>query len=71
MLEGEAWCDILSKGHRLHQLEQTSEALGFVGASTLAGSKPRKAGFTVRAVLTMATPRPKAEERKEHSRVYI
>lgn len=47
-----------------------SEALGFVGVSA-AGSKPREAGFTGRAVLTMATPRPKSEERKEHSTVYI
>lgn len=70
MPEDEVWWDSLSEGQSLHTPGQ-SEALAFVGASALAGSKPRKAGFTSRAVLTMATPRPKAEQRKEHSMVYI
>lgn len=60
----------MSEGQRLRSPEQ-SEALGFAGASASAGSKPSKAGFTGRAVLTTVTPRPKAEERKEHSMVYI
>lgn len=70
MPEDEVWWDSLSEGQSLHTPGQ-NEALAFVGASALAGSKPRKAGFTGRAVLTMATPRPKAEQRKEHSMVYI
>lgn len=59
------------KGRAFTHLGRVRQALAFVGASALVGSKPRKAGFTGRAVLTMATPRPKAEQRKEHSMVYI
>lgn len=70
MTEDEVWWDNLSEGQSLYTPGQ-SEALAFVGASALSGSKPRKAGFTGRAVLTMATPRPKAERRKEHSMVCI
>lgn len=70
MPEDEVWWDSLSERQSFHTPGQ-SEALVFVGASAMVGSKPRKRGFTGRAVLTMATPRPKAEQRKEHSMVYI